>query len=83
MGLQIKNETVYVIYKDGEPYNGSGRKLVYTTRGAAQGVITNEAKDNAHYKYAKGSWWDLSNAEKDKLIEQELSKFQIVEYTPK
>lgn len=43
MSLQIKNETVYVIYRNGQPYQSKGRKLVYTTKGAANGVITQDA----------------------------------------
>ena len=80
MGLKIKNETVYVIYHNGQPYDNSGRKIVYTSKGAAKGVITNDAKDNA--RYTKG-YYDLSHEQKEKLIEENLMGFEIVEYTPK
>lgn len=80
-GLKIKNETVYVIYCDGHPYQGNGRKLVYTTKGAANGVITNEATDKL--RYGLDEFYDLTHDERNKLIEDEKKKYTIVEYTPK
>ncbi|MNX90399.1 hypothetical protein D3C86_1224450 [compost metagenome] len=82
MSLQIKNETVYVIYRNGEPYQSRGRKLVYTTKGAANGVITQEAHDEARLSF-NGSWYDLNNNERDSMIEAAKTEFDIVEYGPK
>jgi len=81
--LEIKNETVYVIYKNGKPYQSFGRKIVYTTKGSANGVITADAKKHAQMNYVKGSWWDLMPSEQEKLIEKEKGKFELVEYVPK
>ncbi|RKJ60276.1 hypothetical protein D7X33_28070 [Butyricicoccus sp. 1XD8-22] len=84
MSLQVKDETVYVIYHNGEPYNGTGRKIVYTTKGAAKGVITKEAKELAEYKYEEFcDWYELSRTERDRLIQNIINEFEIVEYTPK
>lgn len=66
MSLQVKNETVYVIYRNGEPYNKTGRKIAYTTKGSARGVITNEAKEIARYDFEKSyEWYDLSIEKRD------------------
>lgn len=82
MGLEIKDETVYVIYRNGTPYNTTGRKIVYTFKGAAKGVITNEAKDIAQMDYA-GDWYELSRSKREKLIENVTEEFEIIEYVPK
>ena len=82
MSLQVKNETVYVIYYRGEPYNTTGRKIVYTSTGAAKGVITNESKNIAESDY-EGYWYELSRESRDKLIQVASNEFEIVEYVPK
>lgn len=87
MSLKIKNETVYVIYHNGEPYQGNGRKLVYTTKGSANGVITQDAKDEARYRFEKSKvgndWYELSLSERDKLIDKVKEEFQVIEYAPR
>jgi len=83
MSLQIKNETVYVIYHNGTPYNKSGRKIVYTSKGAARGVITNDAKDIAKYDYNFSDWYELSSNKKEELVQKVVDEFEIVEYAPK
>jgi hypothetical protein len=89
--LKIKNETVYVIYLNGEPYSESGRKLVYTTKGAANGVITYDAEQEARRRYdelrKKSGYemldWYYDTEEKKQLIEEVRSQFEVVEYAPK
>lgn len=83
MSLQIKNETVYVIYRNGEPYNSAGRKIVYTTKGAARGVITNEAKDSVRNSYDFDDWYELGSDKKEELIQKVVDEFEIIEYVPK
>lgn len=80
MGLEIKNETVYVIYYDDKPYNTSGRKIVYTSKGAAKGVITNDVNKEVTYS---PEIHNLSSSEVDEALKKELGKYKIVEYTPK
>lgn len=82
MSLQIKDETVYVIYRNGQPYKTHGRKLVYTSRGAANGVVTKEAYDEARLSY-KGDWYDLSVNKRENMTEKVKKEFNIVEYGPK
>lgn len=82
MSLQIKDETVYVIYQNGQPYQARGRKLVYTSKGAANGVITKEAYDEARLSY-NGDWYDLSNSKRETMTEAVKKEFDIVEYGPK
>ena len=79
--MEIKNETVYVIYYDGKPYKTSGRKLVYTTIGSAKGVITTDSEEIARYDY-EGSWWDLHRDERKKLANTIKERFEVVEYKP-
>lgn len=88
--LQIKNETVYVIYHEGKPYDGSGRKLVYTSRVAANGVITNDSRDEAKHRHTKTrnymddtDWYDLDKASREILIDKIRNEFSIVEYGPR
>ncbi|OMD76849.1 hypothetical protein [Paenibacillus odorifer] len=88
--LQIKNETVYVIYHDGKPYGGKGRKLVYTSKAAANGVVTNDSKDEAEHRHSitrnylsDTDWYDLDKASREILIEKVRDEFSIVEYAPK
>lgn len=91
MSLKIKDETVYVIYRNGEPYQARGRKLVYTTKGAANGVITNDAQNEAWNKYRdmlkeKGIKPLEHRTNYDVLdsFENEARKeFKVVEYGPK
>ena len=83
--LTIKNETVYVIYRNGEPYSSKGKKLVYTTKGAANGVITNESKELAVESVVDGTrnrklWWDLSKGEQDEIVDRIRNEFEVVEY---
>jgi hypothetical protein len=91
-GLKIKNETVYVIYRNGEPYQKAGRKIVYTSKGAANGVITADTYDEAYenYKgnrkesgYIMSEWYYLPTEEKERLINEVKSQFELVEYVPK
>jgi hypothetical protein len=91
-GLKIKNETVYVIYRNGEPYQKAGRKIVYTSKGAANGVITADTYDEAYENYKKirtesrytiAEWYYLPDAEREKFIEDVKSQFELVEYVPK
>jgi hypothetical protein len=84
--LKIKNETVFVVYKDGEPYQSWGRKLVYTTKGAANGVITTDSEEIARQRYEKyhGSWYDnLDREERSKKIDEVRKEFEVMEYGPK
>lgn len=81
--LQIKDETVYVIYRNGQPYQGYGRKLVYTTKRAANGVITFESYDEARFNYKGSDWWELGQDQWNEIIEKVKSEFEVVEYTPK
>lgn len=81
--LQIKDETVYVIYRNGEPYQGRGQKLVYTTKGAAKCVILSDSYDETELNYEGFDWRALSNEERNKLVEKVKSEFEVVEYTPK
>ncbi|WP_431785856.1 hypothetical protein [Paenibacillus lactis] len=83
MSLQIKNETVYVIYRNGQPYQSKGRKLVYTTKGAANGVITQDAYDEARHHYKGFDWWELGEERQNELVQRIKSEFELVEYTPK
>ncbi|WP_339193835.1 hypothetical protein MKY95_18915 [Paenibacillus sp. FSL P4-0176] len=82
MSLQIKDETVYVIYRNGSPYEARGRKLVYTSRGAANGVVTKEAYDEARLSYDR-DWYELSNSKRESMTEKVKKEFNIVEYGPK
>ena len=77
--MEIKNETVYVIYRNGEPYTESSRKTVYTKRGSANGVITTVAKEEARYG---NDYWNLSYEERDELVEHIKKEFSVVEYKP-
>jgi hypothetical protein len=91
-GLKIKDETVFVIYRNGEPYKKPGRKLVYTTKGAANGIITTDTYEEAYQKY-KGNrkengytmseWYYLSSGVQEKLIDEIKRQFEIIEYGPK
>lgn len=84
--LTIKDETVYVIYNNGQPYKSFGRKLVYTNVGGAKGVITNDSSDEARYRYEKKTkkdWYDLSNKKREELINKVKEEFEVVEYGPK
>lgn len=81
--LQIKKETVYVIYRNGEPYQGRGRKLVYTTIGAARGVISSDSYDEARLNYEGFDWWELGQEGQYRFIEKVKREFEVVEYTPK
>jgi hypothetical protein len=90
LNLQIKNETVYVIYHDGKPYGGSGRKLVYTSKSAANGVISREAKSEAEHRYHLArsystdcDWYELDLSVREDLINEMKKEFNIVEYEPK
>jgi hypothetical protein len=91
MSLKIENETVYVIYKNGIPYDGDGRKLVYTSISAANGVITKEAKREAERNYdwmspkfpGRPYWYELDSEYRNRTIEEEKNEFIIVEYGPK
>lgn len=91
-GLKIKNETVYVIYRDGQPYQETGRKLVYTSKGAANGVITTDAREEARFRYddmqrAGGykipDWWDIGKDKQQDFIDLVRAEFTVVEYGPK
>ncbi|WP_063562919.1 hypothetical protein [Paenibacillus sp. O199] len=79
MSLQIKDETVYVIYRNDQPYEARGRKLVYTSKGAANGVVTKEAYDEARLSY-KGDWYELSNSKRETMTEKVKKEFNIVKY---
>jgi hypothetical protein len=89
--LTIKNETVYVIYRKGQPYSESGRKLVYTTKGSANGVITYDAEQEARRRYdelrKKSGYkmldWYYDTEEKKQLIDEVRSQFEVVEYVPR
>jgi hypothetical protein len=90
--LKIKNETVYVIYHNGQPYQKPGRKLVYTSKGAAKNVITTDAQYEARRRYENErknknydlpSWWELTEEEREKHIDAVKSEFEVVEYGPK
>jgi hypothetical protein len=90
MSLKIENETVYVIYKNGVPYEGDGRKLVYTSTSAANGVITKEAKREAEHGWLvkrdylnDADWYELSRKSREILIDKVKDEFTIVEYGPK
>jgi hypothetical protein len=90
MSLKIVDETVYVIYKNGVPYEGDGRKLVYTSTGAANGVITKEAKRDAERNYTTTrnyltdiDWYELGWNSREYLIDRVKEEFTIVEYGPK
>lgn len=90
MKLQIENETVYAVYRDGKPFHGEGCKLIYTTKGAATGVITREAKGEAEGNYYLGRniltdkhWYELELSIRENMIIDIKRKFSIVEYVPK
>ncbi|QSF43402.1 hypothetical protein [Paenibacillus tianjinensis] len=77
MSLKIENETVYVIYKNGVPYDGESRKLVYTSMSAASSVITTEAKREAERNYdwmeakfpGRPYWYELDREYRDRMID--------------
>lgn len=80
-GLEIKNETVYVIYRNGIPYKAAGRKLVYTTAGAANSVITNVVKDEVNYTK---EYYNLPRDERNAIVEKiKNEEFTVIEYGPK
>lgn len=88
--LEIKDETVYVIYHKGKPYNGPGRKLVYTSRGAANGVITNDSRDEAKHRHSITrdyltdiDWYDLDSASREGFIDKVRNEFTVIEYGTK
>lgn len=92
--VKIKNETVFVIYRNGEPYQERGRKIVYTTIGAAKRIITGDSEEIARRNFDKEKgydesrhhlgWWDeLTQEEREKRIESVKEQFSIVVYTPK
>lgn len=90
MSLKIENETVYVIYKNGVPYDGESRKLVYTSMSAANGVVTKEAKREAEHRcnsnrsyLSDSDWWDMDRTSREININKVRSEFTIVEYGPK
>lgn len=91
MSLKIEDETVYVIYYEGKPYQESGCKLVYTATSGANGVITREAKHKAEHRYDlmtkllpdRRYWYELDRDVRTKMIEEVKSEFSIVEYGPK
>lgn len=72
---------VFVIYYKGQPYDKASRKIVYLTKGAAQGVITSEAKEIAESE-CLDYWWDLTKVQKGKRIEEVKKEFKIIKYTP-
>ena len=73
---QILNETLYVIYQNGKPYDVPGRKLVYCLECTAQAVITRES-----IKIAKRRWPQAEDHEKE--ADKVLKEFSVVEYRPK
>lgn len=77
--MKINNETVYVIYHNGNPYEASNRKTVYTKRGSANGVITTIAKEDARYG---NDYWNLNDSERKELVEEIKKEFTVVEYKP-
>lgn len=87
-GLKITNETVFVIYRNGQPYESRGRKLAYTTKGAARGVITADARIIARDRFAaedagNNYWYDLTKEERDELVDIVRGEFEVVDYGPK
>lgn len=91
-GLKIENETVYVIYRNGEPYQTSGRKLVYTTLGAANGIITTDAKRMAESRYLEKrrdggyvlpDWYKVPRDKRKILIDDVRKEFVVIPYGPK
>lgn len=83
---KIENETVYVIYYKGKPFESSGRKIVYMNRASAKSVITSESKRLAQEIYRQSynqTFYDIGKEERTKWIEICKKDFEIIEYTPK
>ena len=84
--MEVKNETVYVIYHNDVPYPHV-QKPVYLTKGSAKGQITHIAKELARQRfenrnYGHNYWYDLDRSGQEDLIEEARNEFKIVEYTP-
>ncbi|QYK62607.1 hypothetical protein [Paenibacillus sp. S25] len=89
---KIQNETIYVIYRNGEPYQGNGENHVYKTRGAADIAMTlgieNEARSNYEkirhsYDYKLAEWREIGHNRQCGFMDEIRPKFQVVEYGPK
>ncbi|KYD21020.1 hypothetical protein B4109_3225 [Geobacillus stearothermophilus] len=66
--------------------------MFYATKGAANGVITVDAEREARRRYDKKrresnydipNWWDLSFEEKETLIGEVKTEFEVIEYVLK
>ena len=57
--------------------------MVYTTRGSANGVITQDSNDKARLNYKGYDWWEVGKERQEEIINQVRNQFEIVEYTPK
>lgn len=84
--MEVKDETVYVIYHNGMPYPHV-KKPVYLTEGTAKGQITHLAKELAKHRfenadYGHNYWYDLGREGREDLIEEARNEFKIVEYKP-
>jgi hypothetical protein len=84
--MEVKNETIYVIYHNGTPYPHV-QKPVYLTKGSAKGQITHIAKKLARERfenvdYGHNYWYVLDNTGREDLIEEARNEFKIIEYKP-
>jgi hypothetical protein len=74
---------VYVIYKDGKPWDGA--RAAYLTKGAAAGIITSAARSEVRYgtgvRYGRG-YWSVDTKSKDfkDAVKEERSRYEIVPY---
>ncbi|WP_161627010.1 hypothetical protein [Paenibacillus polymyxa] len=55
---------------------------MYTTKGAANGVITSDSYDEARYNYKGFDWWELGQEGQEKIVKTIRDEFEVVEYTP-
>jgi hypothetical protein len=89
---KIENETVYVVYYEGKPYHGNGRRLVYTKESLAKSTITRDSYEKAKELYGEqrekkgyhiADWEDISIELEQELVKSAKAKFSIVEYAPR
>lgn len=87
----VKNEAVFVIYRNGKPYEHV-KKPVYLTKGAANGQITQVVADEVQRIYEKKrkesgykiqEWYWLTKEEQENHISEIRKEFDVIEYGPK
>ena len=75
---KILNE-IYVGYKDGKPYRRNYKKMIYFNLKVAKETIDEYVRRDASLEY-KGDWINLSEDEKNKLIEIMRNRYTIKVY---